>query len=699
MTGNDTRGWMRVAPVVIAALGLSAWATPLMAQLVSGVNLFDDVGGPWTIISPAFTVAGALIAISRPRHPIGWTFLWLGFGSSVSAALLLPVVLDFDLGISDGWISGTSAAINTFAVALLLPLSLHLFPDGSVLSPRWRWAAWLTVPVAIVGGVAGLFVGGWGGDPEQAFVLSSLYDDLGSLGETMSELFFPLLLVSLVIAGVSIVVRYRRSTGETRKQLQWLALAGGVLVAVVVIDSFLSGDTAASETVATVMFAASFALIPIAAAVAVLRYRLYDIDLVISRSLMVAALAGFITVIYVAVVGIGALVGSGDEPSLVLQIVATALVAVLFQPVRRRLRRWADRVVYGQRATPYEVLSAFSRRAAQTPDESSLVEIAQLVADGTGADPAVVWLRVGDRLHPAASFPSADGLEPILFNGTGHPPFPADLAVPVVHEGELLGALTVSKPRGEQVTPQDADLVNRLGSGVAVALRNVGLTAELRARLEDLHDSRKRLVTAQDIARQKLERDLHDGAQQELVALKVKLALTRNQAEKLGAEKTAELLSGLIADADQAVETLRDLARGIYPPLLEAEGLPVALEAQARKASLPVTVHSAGVGRYEPEVETAVYFCVLEALTNATRYADAKSVHIRLAETKEVLAFSIEDDGTGFDSGSSAAGSGLAGMADRLDTVRGRLEIDSEPGRGTSVRGAIPIRMVEEVTA
>lgn len=412
----------------------------------------------------------------------------------------------------------------------------------------------------------------------------------------------------------------------------------------------------------------------------------------ISRTLTAGALVGFILVVYVGVVvGLGRLVGMGEEPSLYLQIVATALVAILFQPVRVRLQRWANRIVYGQRATPYQVLAAFSRQAGQTSDEASLQEVARLLAEGTGADPAMVWLRVGDGLWPVASFPASESPDPVELAGGSLPDLGRDLVVPVVHESEVLGALTLDKRRGEEVTPQDRELVGRLAVGVAVMLRNLRLTSELRQRLQELTASRRRIVTAQDEARRRLERDLDEGAQQKLVSLKVKLGLLRAMAEKARAANTTGLLEELERDAGGAVETLRDLARGIYPPLLEEEGLGVAIKAQTRKAALPVTVHSAGVGRYPADVETAVYFVVLESLNNVAKYSDASSAYVRLEEDTDELTFIVEDDGVGFDPAETASGTGMVGMADRLDTVGGRLEVASRRGHGTVVKGKVPV--------
>src|SRR5258708_6184485 len=429
-------------------------------------------------------------------------------------------------------------------------------------------------------------------------------------------------------------------------------------------------------------------------AVAVLRYRLYDIDVVISRTLVYGALAAFITAVYVGiVVGVGTLVGSGGKPNLVLSIVATAIVAVAFQPVRERLQKIANRLVYGKRATPYEVLSQFSERVADTyAADEALPRMARVLAEGTGAEQAQVWLRQGEMMRATASWPDANGsarAEPVHVQGQQLPDLPGSQAVPVRHQGELLGALTVNKRQGESLTPIEQKLLDDLAHQAGLVLKNVGLTAELLQRLEELRASRQRLVAAQDEERRRLERNLHDGAQQNLVALKVKLGLAEVFADKDPA-RARQLLGEIKADADEALETLRDLARGIYPPLLADKGLAVALAAQARKATPPVEVDADGLGRYPQDIEAAVYFCVLEALQNVQKYARASKATVRLVAQNGDLTFEVEDDGAGFDAASAKKGSGLTNMADRVDALGGGVKIESQPGRGTVLRGSIP---------
>jgi signal transduction histidine kinase len=247
----------------------------------------------------------------------------------------------------------------------------------------------------------------------------------------------------------------------------------------------------------------------------------------------------------------------------------------------------------------------------------------------------------------------------------------------------LLGALAVETSRREPLNPTQEKLIADLAGQAGLILRNVRLIEELRA-------SRQRLVAAQDEERRRLERNIHDGAQQQLVALAVKLRLARTLAGKDG-EKAEALLDELQGETQDAMENLRDLARGIYPPLLADRGLAAALEAQARKSPVPVEVDSDGVGRYPQEAEAAAYFCVLEALQNVAKYADATGVVVRLAEEEGRLLFSVTDDGVGFDPDRTPKGSGLQNMADRLEALGGTIRIVSSPGSGTTITGRIPV--------
>ena len=255
--------------------------------------------------------------------------------------------------------------------------------------------------------------------------------------------------------------------------------------------------------------------------------------------------------------------------------------------------------------------------------------------------------------------------------------------VPVRHQGELLGTVSIEKKPGDSLTPTERKLVPDLGSEAGLVRRNVALIADLRA-------SRQRLVVAQDDERRKLERNLHDGAEQQLVALAVKLRLAEFLAER-DPSATKTMLTDLRTETGEALESLRDLARGIYPPQLADKGLAAALESEARKGSVPTEVRSEGIGRYPPDVESAVYFCALEALNNVAKHAGATRAEVRLAQADGELTFEVSDDGDGFDPAQIGYGTGLQAMADRLDAIGGTLKVHSQPGKGAQVTGRVPV--------
>ncbi|HEX6130459.1 MAG TPA: sensor histidine kinase, partial [Actinomycetota bacterium] len=304
----------------------------------------------------------------------------------------------------------------------------------------------------------------------------------------------------------------------------------------------------------------------------------------------------------------------------------------------------------------------------------------------TGATVATVWLRVGGELRPASTWPpDAATVPPVRFDDASDDVAEVlgEDAVAVRHQGELLGALSVRMPASDPIGAGRQRIVRDLAAQAGLVLRNVRL-------IEELRESRRRIVAAQDDRAKKLERNIHDGAQQQLVALSVKARLAGTLAAR-DPERTEAMLDEIQTDLQGALEDLRDLARGIYPPLLADQGLAAALTAQARKSPVPVRVDADGAGRFPPDVEATVYFSVLEALQNVSKYADARTATVRLAVTDGRLRFEVVDDGRGFDPAATDRGTGLQGIADRLAAVGGSLEVASTPGHGTTVGGEVPV--------
>jgi len=683
-----------------AALPVAARARVLLGWTVLGVTvalcgIASHFGGvahgqmpaqlraaqSWFRLTPVFTIAfaivGALIVWRRPANRIGWVccaigILWgaeafvLGYYSYARYARH-PAIPGVGLVY---WLVSWVWIVPVVVTLVFLPF---LFPDGEPVSRRWwplAWAALAGMVLVALGATSGL-------------------SPLGVAGQFLT-------LGCAVLAPVTLVIRYRRAGPMERNQIKWFAGAALLLAALAVAATVVSiliyhNDQVVFNPVGGVAIPLGLTALAAAIGISVLRYHLYDIGIFLRRALVYAALLVLIGLLYlVLVVSIGERIGAPTTDKAIPFVVA-AVLALLFQPVRTRLQRLANRLVYGKRASPYEVLASFSQHMSEFyAGEELTVQMARVLAGATEADRAEVWLRVGRELRLAASWPAtASGPAPLPL-ASGEPPgIPgAALAVPVRYQEELLGTLAVIKR--EDLTPMETTLVSDLAHEAGLMLKNERLAAELRQRLDELTVSRQRLVTAQDSERRRIERNLHDGAQQDLVALKLKLAAAQAVAER-DPVQTREMLAGLVTDVSNAVETLRELARGIYPPVLADFGLAAALRAQAARSPLPVEVAADGTGRYPPEVEAAVYFCCLEALQNAIKHAHAGKVAISVHDQDGQLIFTVADDGQGIDPVSAHRGSGIQNMMDRMAALGGSLELSARPGGGTIVTGQLPV--------
>ncbi len=683
------------APWLVWVGGMLLLAATLSLSVLNGSLSKDPFFIPLAVaMILGYSTVGALLASRNPRNPIGWLMIAVGILFALSG--LTGEYVTYAYVTNPGSVPlGVVAALLTNSVWPLMigaiMLLALLFPTGRVPSQRWRY-----LPPAMVGLALILFIGtvltpgpidtGAGVriiNPIGVEPLGSVIDIAGTIGGIG-------LMLSAIPAILAVVLRFKRSQGEERQQIRWLAYVAGTLAAVIVAGvatGLVVGSSFGNSFLSELFFYVGFALlgigVPVAMGVAVLRYRLYDLDLVVKKTVMYATVAVLLTAVFLVVaVAIGGIAGRTETSA----IVAAAAIGVSLWPALRIARRLADRVVYGGRATPYEVLTSFSERLSETYSTADVLpRTAQLLAGATGAAGATVWLHVGRELRPAASWPqTAVASPPVPLDADELPWVPADWAEEVRDRGELLGALAVDMPASDPIDPTRQRLLRDLAAQAGLVLRNVRL-------IEELRESRRRLVAAQDEERRRIERNIHDGAQQQLVALSVQLRLVEGMVEKDPA-RAAEQLSSLQAATTVALEDLRDLARGIYPPLLADRGLPAALEAQATKISVPTTVEADGVGRYAQDIEAAVYFCCLEALQNITKYANASTVRVKLGSRDGDLVFDVTDDGVGFDPATVTYGTGLQGMADRLDAIGGTLDVRSEPGRGTTVAGTVPVR-------
>ncbi len=647
----------------------------------------------------AYAAVGGLIASRAPRNPIGWLILT---GTLVLAAplLLTSVFVAFDLNAITALprslrrLAAWSFVLANPVAPTCLIVALLLFPDGRLAN------RWFRIPVALtlVGSALTLLYNV--GNPE-TWVPSELGLFRGPAwarelpgAEGYQGAWGILILIAALTVPVSLAVRYRGAGEDERRPLRWLLRS---LVALVCLTLLAVGVGVFGGLIGDAEWV-WFAFLPIALAAAgivlfgipaslmvgVLTSREYDVDVVIRKTLVGGVMVGFVVATFILFALYLPLSIRGSAPLDLWAVVPAIVIAVGIGPLRRWARRRVDRVLYGDRATPYEVLSEFSERVGETYSiDDVMPRMVAVLGEATGAEAVTAWLRTGTSLRPVAEWPSGTEARVVTTVASdAAPKLEGEDVFEVRHQGESLGALALRMPASDPMNPSKERLAHDLAAQAGLVLRNIAL-------LEDVRESRRRLVAAQDEERRRLERNIHDGAQQQLVALSVKLRLAEQMTERDPAG-AARILADLQTDTTAALEDLRDLARGIYPPLLADKGLPAALTAQARKAAVPTRVQTDAIDRYPQDVEATIYFCCLEALNNTAKYAEASQSTIAVTRDDGHLVFTVTDDGRGFDPNSTGYGTGLQGMTDRLEAVGGTLAIEST-GEGTRVTGRLPV--------
>lgn len=646
--------------VVAAAFGVMlARARPVDEYY--GLFLFHN--GPSAIV---LLWMGRLVLRRRPGHAAGRILLAIGLVHTLhvavavaadgrllaagydppleQAAVLPPSVLPLDAA-TLLWVMNW-LWVPAPVLAILL---LAVFPSGRLPSRRW-WP----VPVLAFAGaallIAGFVVDAWPTAPWGEADLPAIVGLLLACGG--------LLVATAAGAGiVALVIQWRHAGAEGRQQFRVVGVAAIVFAIVGVF-------TYPWQVIWVPAVLITFNGLLVAYALAIARYRLHDLEPWLGRAAVAATLTGLVAAVYLAiVVGIGRLLGEGTGSTL-LPLVAVAAVALLVEPVRRRARRAVDRLLYGRSADRTEVLSRLAAHAGSASAGEVLDEVARLLVRSTGATRA----EFRTTADPAGDRPA--------------------LRADVEHRGERFGELRLHATAASDLVADAPQLLADVAHTLGIVLRNDELTARLRAQLDELRASRQRLVEAHDRARRTLERDIHDGAQARLIALRMKVGAAAARTRP----PTAGELTEIGHEVDAAIRALRDLARGIFPPILEQAGLADALRAHVRELPLPVTVTATGIGRYPRAIESAVYFACLEALQNAIRHSGAGTVTVELLDNGNALAFAVQDDGAGFTPSSTAAGTGLVNISDRIAAVGGRTEIQSAPGAGTRVSGAVDLQ-------
>jgi signal transduction histidine kinase len=640
-------------------------------------------------LSLAFPTVGAFIASRLPTNPIGWIFCGVGllytaqrFNTAYADYALLEN-LAFPGGQYVAWFSGLLDFSGPILAGVFVML---LFPDGHLLSRRWRIVAWAAAcgavltelydafypdylsthsyvwnPFAVVG-----LVGGF--TPDELFIGSAV------VGET-------LLLTSILAALFSLFVRLHRAWGDERQQLKWFLYAtvpavgcfSFILLSYIIVDFtevvFGTPFIPFSGSYDDVHYVAVFALliVPVFTYIAIVRYRLYDIDVVINRTLVYGALTSCVVGIYVlAVVALGALFQA--QGNLGVSLLATGLVAVLFQPLRSRLQRGVNRLMYGERDDPYAVISRLGRRleAALAPD-TVLPTLVETIAQALKLPHAAILLKEAEGYRTAAAYGSPRGEPETL---------------PLVYQREEIGRLVLS-PRapGEGFSDADRNLLEDLGRQAEVAVHAVRLTT-------DLQHSRERLVATREEERRRLRRDLHDGLGAQLAGLNVQAGALRRLIPR-DTDAADALVVELRDELRSAIADIRRLVYDLRPPALDDLGLLEALRRLAERYGseddqLRVLVEAPeDIPDLPAAVEVAVYRITQEALTNVARHARAQTCVVRLVVNDDVT-LEIVDDGVGIYAERSA-GVGLSSMRERASELGGSCVVQPTREGGTRV--------------
>ena len=647
--------------VILDTLFTSAYR-PLLSEAT-----WADHGWPLApLAGVGSALMGALIVSRYPKHMLGWL---------LCVASLLSVTLAADaysLWVLEGDGPGSSywAHVTAWASPMLgwpafsaLIMVFLISPTGHLPSPGWRWAVWATLS-----GLGLRTLGQLTTRPGD-FVYAEQYDGL-TLSTVLLTMGYLLVAAGLIASAVSLVLRLRKARDDERRQILWIASSAVLLalgVVIILVVPRLLGEQ--GTWLAGLPLRLAQLAVPLCVAVAVLRHRLLEIDLIVNRAMMVALATGLTAIGYVSVVVvIGSAVGGGAGgfwPSLI----ATALVAMAFQPLRRRVVRLADRLAFGAAAAPYEALADFSRRLGDRPEpEALLPAVAEAAAQAVNARRAVASLHVHAGPDRVAAWPPIGPTDATA----------SHVAIPVVDHGEQLASITVEMAAGHPLRPRDHRLLADLGDQAAMAFRNAQMTSELSAEVEqlslhaqELAQSRARLISAGDAERSRVERAIARQVIPHLAPLPDRLRqLSHSDPHGPGALDTAQL-APLLTSMNTAMQSLREITRGVFPAQLTRSGLPTALGSLLARPDLTgrLTVEDSAAGqRFDPRVEAAAYFCVAEA----TRAFDPP-IAVVLSVHGDQLRLSV--------SGTEGGGLSLSHMRDRIEATGGSVSATGRDGR------------------
>jgi signal transduction histidine kinase len=679
--------------VTMARLRLYALTT--VGGLILLYELFMEAASPdgpsfssvvWTLLVIPMYAVGAWLTWRLPRHPQPVRLL-LGGTCAVASGALGLLIADQPQLINSPWFPVLSMlSLELEAVtALALALLIGSYPDGFVertwqrLTLRCSWAVLIGPPLALL---ASPIV------PVSPWVREDLVVDNPYALSWLAWLAEPAYWLALnswwafVIGVLVVCARFIAADAAGRARMRVL------LVAVVGLSLYVLGVVAAalgvpedSAVVVTLLILGSLSalLLPGAIIYGILRHRLFDLDLVVRKSVAYGAASLFIAAAYAVIAATPGLM-LGNRIPVTLAVVITIAAALAFQPLRRRLESAVSRRLFGDRVQQYQLLKNLGTTMEQTAELDELLpRLATAVREGIGAS----WVRV--RLC------ETDGSwldEPV--GAAGEVTDENATGVDLVRAGELVGRIDLGpKPGGYAAA--DLELLATVSTQATTAVANVRLATQLKEGLEELSTSRVRLIAAQDAERRRIERDLHDGIQQEVVALIAGLRLARNRLSR--DQLTAEELTELQDQAREMLRDLRELAHGIHPPVLSDNGLVAALESRVTRFPLTVEIvadDGLRAERFSEDVEGTAYFVACESLTNVAKHAGTDDARVRLSRFYNLLCLAVDDSGRGFQPNGARSG-GLANIRDRVEALHGRLTIESQVGAGTSIRAELPL--------